>query len=170
MKTTAPTVTYVLICLAVSFSSCNVRRVSSPEYQAHEKVRQQFIKRAKTFVSEEELGQIDETYFTGEGFHDWFRFPLVYPYEMQMIDDLNDGAITGGDAARVTGITHCAFDARVLVGKDGDGWLLFEFESGELGSFTSKEDVMAEAVKRGFDPELEILSVEEQFRRFANYR
>ncbi len=108
------------ICLAVLLCSCG-RRVSSPGYQAHEKVRQQFIKRAKTFVSEEKLGQIDETYFTGEGFRDWFRFPLVYPYEMIMIDELNDGWITGGDAAKVTDVTHCAFDARVLV---DCGWVL----------------------------------------------
>ncbi len=162
-----PTITYVSICFAVLLSSCG-RCVSSPEYQAHEKVRQQFIKRARSFVPEGELDQIDESYFTGEGFRDWFRFPLVYPYEMEMIDGLDDGSIAGGDAARITGITHCAFDARVLVGKSEDGWLLFEFESGELGSFTSKQDVMAEAVKRGFDPKIEILSVEEQFRRFAS--
>ncbi len=162
------------IVLILILSSC--RDTSSPEYKAGEKTRQTFIDRAKSLAPKKHTEKIDENYFTDYGAWDYYRFPLVYPYQISMVDGTRDGGITTYNPKEnvsyhiVAEISQCAFDARFLVGKNDDGWFVFEFENKKTQPFDSKEEAIAEAVKQGFDSKLEVMSIDEQYRSFSNDR
>jgi hypothetical protein len=162
------------IVLLLILSSCS--DTSSSEYKAGEKTRQTFIDRAKSLVHKKHTEKIDEDFFTDYGAWDFYRFPLAYPYQITMIDGTRDGGITTYNPEEnvyfhiVTGITQCAFDARFLVGKNDDGWFVFEFENKKTQPFDSKEEAITEAVKQGFDSKLEVMSIDEQYRSFSHDR
>jgi len=174
-----------VMVLAACLPGCKEQRMRA---QREEYARQAHIAKLKSWVPAEYAGKVDPDFFTYPGFRDWFRFPLVYPYSINMVDDLQDGALvkvgpnkriaSGGAWGAILGrLSHIAFNDRYMVGRVNSGekwgtpkpedihWVLFEFASGESKTFPTEEEALAAAREVGFDSDTVLLSVEEQYNR-----
>ena len=154
----------------------------SESLKARKRAAKAHVEKLKSYVDPEVLKTVDPDFFTYPGFRDWFRFPLVYPYQVEMVDELDLGALNrvrsgakiregGARGDIVRWLTHLSFDGKFLVGRVYSGrkfaepkpadiyWIVFEFASGEYERFDSKGEAVKYARDHGFtgDERLESL-------------
>ncbi len=128
-------------------------------------------------LSESDRKAIPDDFFEYQGFRDWYRMPLVYPYQARAIDVKDDfSAIERYDGkgsmldpnrsmepnlfknkeqAYLGDITNMSLDKTMIVFKmqpwmDGNAYGLFLFADCEFESFATEEALWAAARSRGF--------------------
>jgi hypothetical protein len=147
---------------------------------------EQRVDRLKSYIDPSVRDKVADKFFTEEGFRDWWRFPLVYPYSITCIDDLEDGSL-GRDGDLPDGwteidsigeITHLTFDGKYLLVRaiartepppDPDTdyvYCLYEFRTGKHEQFKIREELFEAAKKRGFTGEFVLITVEGSFDQY----
>ena len=120
------------------------------------------------------------------GYRDWYRFPLKYPYQMEMIDTFDTGIFgkyIGGDIRDPNKSVEGLLTVSALIQRDncvifrlpqegapgtadtdrppGSRYAIFRYDSGELRFFADEESLKRESK---IDALLIFLSLEEAFR------
>jgi hypothetical protein len=115
-------------------------------------------------------------YWNYRGAFDYFRMPLEPPYELVMLDTLDDAAICKWQdgAAIVWGITRyekhgpliAGFCERRHVVPYEHAWFLFDCRSGVLSKFTDAESFSTACRRLGFTPLLAMRSIRENWNAY----
>ena len=119
------------------------------------------------------------------GQKDWWRIPLVYPYQMIMIEDFYLGSLAkykGGplaepvksSAAAITFINKIAFDRKMLLfqrnielnNSEKQEWGIFEFKNGQCIIFPSENAMFKVALDKDYEGELKLHSLLYHYRDF----
>lgn len=115
----------------------------------------------------------------------WWRIPLVYPYQMLMIDDFYLGRLEkykGGPLTELrksstpvlTFINRVAFDRKMLLfqrnieqnNSEKQEWGMFEFKTGQCMIFSSENAMFKAALDKDYEGELKLHSLLYQYRDF----
>jgi hypothetical protein len=117
------------------------------------------------------LPTVPADFFTYDGFRDWWRVPLVYPYGAEVIDTMDNAAVLqrhkGGpipdpnvsqeDVLR--DVIGLAFDRQFILIHQGpsrlypavpEKWILLEIATGRRTESTSEAELLGEAQHRGY--------------------
>jgi hypothetical protein len=131
----------------------------------------------KSYVSEEVLSKANPTYYTYFGFRDWWRFPLVYPYSIHTIDEVDHGCLYDESKVKnyedinhqelvdmdICEITHLTLDKNYLLlqveKEDGLKFIMFNFSTAEKAVFNAKDEMLAKAKELGFAGKPELMTL-----------
>lgn len=112
---------------------------------------------------------IPDTYFTYAGFRDSYRIPLIYPYSINAIDDMEYGSLddesgiinivkeTNKAKNVLSNITFFAFDKNMLLAKTVSysnseiKYIIFYFRTKQTDVFDNEVDMKKKAAEAGFD-------------------
>lgn len=109
------------------------------------------------------------------GFADYFRIPLQYPYQISSFDGLGDGCLATWQeegSCILSGITQYAVKSPIMVGRIGpswdapdrpERWFSFNFDTGEIRRYNSKEAFVAASQALGFEGEPAMRSIREHY-------
>lgn len=159
---------------------------------AREEARRQYIDKLKSYVPADVLPTVPEDFYTYPGFRDWWRFPLVYPYSIHTIDDLERGRLCRHSRGQriahaeekhlqIADLTHLTFDGSFMIARvdsnppppfrhAGDAlepasWIVFRFETGTFDRFASEAEAISSAKEQGFAGSTKLESVETHHNR-----
>jgi hypothetical protein len=149
---------------------------------AAEESRQERIERLKGYVAPDVLETVPPAFLTYGGFRDWWRIPLVYPYAIHCVDGLQQGSLrrhdgrtpiedgSGEKAVLDAPVTNFSFDGRFLLIRSQQAnttqYVLFEFATGTSRTFAGREALIAEAARRGYAGDRDLLTVDERYRQY----
>ncbi|MEI7834668.1 MAG: hypothetical protein WCJ56_15895 [bacterium] len=157
----------------------HVKTFVNNEQQALQRHEQQVV-RLKAITPAALLEQAPPDFYTYQGFRDWWRIPLIYPYSLHAIDSLESsayisrykgGAIENPNVSEETlnyDITRYNFDGNWLIYQldKGDGWGIFNFTDGTSQSFSSEEELFTRAKEIGYAGELHLHTIDEGFNLY----
>lgn len=128
---------------------------------------------------------IPEPYFTYGGFRDHWRMPLIYPYSMNAIDDLEIGYIKDESGIAniamdvnngkqiLYGINLFTFDENMLLGEICSieheielEYVILDFKTGKIERFTTKKEMQVRAKEKGYDITKKMMSINSYYRMF----
>jgi len=114
-----------------------------------------------------------------QGFWDWYRFPLKYPYHVIMIDDYDEGDIEKFDGTDIRDPnTHSEYIVlgvdslspqesfvafHISEGDTANKWGMLQYESGEVLYFQTKEELL----KKLSLPDLKFYNLEYLYHQFS---
>lgn len=121
----------------------------------------------------ENYESIDAEFFNSYGKAEWFRVPLVYPYSLNMLDELKYASVkndkntnyTKGeyDANIIENISYAAFDPKFLLcrvekvvnsspdeNKGEPDYILFNLKTGKTEKYKNFETMLSSAKKLGY--------------------
>ena len=127
--------------------------------------------------------KIPETFYTYAGLRDYYRMPLVYPYSIHAIDDLEQGFIDNEEGIKniakdankskhvMHSITAFSFDKGILIAKteffDKEiKYKVLQFNNGEISTFDHEKEMKNKAYSLGFDTLKPMMSVKEYYNKF----
>ena len=130
-------------------------------------------------VSPAVAAKIPPDFYTDDGFRDYWRRPLVYPYSMFNVDTFDQGGSLnrhkGGkisdpnssEEQLLHSIGRYAFDCRFLLMRRFEAgepsWELFEFEGGRSTKFPTEAALFTEARRRGYSGDGQLGTIRERF-------
>jgi len=145
--------------------------------------RRAYVKMLKSYVPPELRDEVPRSFFSDAGAYDWYRFALVYPYSVDMIDTTDNGHLRKerDEDPEIGGqLTHLTFDAKLMVARvyfwyynprekvePEIFWIVFNFSSGRFDKFPTEEQALAEAKKRGFSGKQILEDLETHYDRFT---
>jgi hypothetical protein len=149
--------------------------------QLRENRRDEHVERLRSYVDPGKLANVPEDYYTDTGAFDAWRFPLVWPYEMEGADHFDTGLLESYNnlgAVRVTDVTHVAFDGDWLLLRTepsfgGTGpvararWFLMSFEDETIEEYDSREALFEAAEEAGYTGPDQLDTLEEAYDRFT---
>lgn len=155
------------------------KNLVASEQQAVQR-RQQQIERLKAMTPPVLLAKAPAEFFTYEGYWDWWRIPLVFPYSLEAIDSLDNCAtLSRYKGGRVEdpntsaeelpySIMRYTYDAHwlLLQLEGGKEWGLFDFTTGQFQSFHSEQALFAKAQQVGFTGEMHLQTIREGHDRY----
>lgn len=136
-------------------------------------------------LSQETRDVIPAEFYTYAGFRDWWRLPLVFPYQLMCIDtrecaslemidsqysvkDPNNSSIV--DVGEITGI---ATDNVILLFERQteavSSYGMLQYESGARSDFENEEQLWAAAQKAGYSGKKILISIDELFTAYYNF-
>ena len=141
-------------------------------------------------LPESERSAIPEDFYAYDGLRDWFRMPLVFPYQLEAIDltlrfnlmryngkasvrDPNKSSETvRGGTSPMTTISHLSFDRTMLLfKKEGvDEYGIFSFLDGGFTSFATEAELWTSAQGRGFSGPKRLIPVATAFDNYWAFR
>lgn len=120
-------------------------------------------------------------YWKYAGAYDSYRMPLEYPYELRMIDDINDARLNswaeedGKVSKDISGITAYYKRDNLVVGEyvsskwdswAQTSWFTFDCNTGQVEEFSRKEDYLEGIKNLGFEKEPNLLTVRENWEKY----
>jgi hypothetical protein len=133
--------------------------------------------RLRAMTPRAQLAKAPPEFFSDEGFRDWWRIPLIYPYSLLAIDSL-DGSATlmrhkGGpigdpnrsEEGLQISVMRYAFDGHWLLFERNGGkeWGLMNFASGKRQSFPSEAALLAAAKAKGYSGSTTLQTIQEGY-------
>ena len=129
---------------------------------------------------------IPESFYTYSGFRDWWRLPLVFPYQLMFIDTRDSAYLEKYDPKHpvadpnksssgvLGGITHIATDSRTLVFETTSGaatsYGMLQYGSGTRSEYSDEEEMWSAAKKAGYSGENRLLAVDDLFSAYYDYK
>ena len=162
--------------------------------EARNKVVRDGLVARKAFLAsalpESERAAVPEDFYAYEGLRDWYRMPLVFPYQLEAIDltlrfnlmryngkasvrDPNKSSETvRGGTSPMTTISHLSFDRTMLLfKKEGvDEYGIFSFLDGGFTSFATEAELWTSAQGRGFSGPKRLIPVATAFDNYWAFR
>lgn len=153
------------------------------EAAEREKAFQVRVDRLKKYSDPDIIKSIDPMFYTYAGFRDWYRLPLVYPYEVTCIDVLERGQLSKHNGKGpvddpnkssegvIWDVTRFTFDRNYLLlrcepepskGTRID-WILFQFKTGKSDTFTTGEELIRVAKERGYTGDGQMHTIRNQY-------
>ena len=137
-----------------------------------------------------ERAAVPEDFYAYGGLRDWFRMPLVFPYQLQAIDstlcfhlmryngkasvrDPNRSSENVRDgSSSMTTLSHLSFDGTMLLfKKEGvDEYGIFSFMVGEFSFFATESELWSAAQDRGFFGPKCLIPVANVFENYWAFR
>jgi len=120
-------------------------------------------------------------YWNYRGAYDWYRMPLEYPYELRMIDGIDnaylasfsqEAGVAGKDISR---IRRYYKQGSLVLGQCDDfyreersqpSWFIFDCNTGRAETFTKKEEYLRAINKYGFEKEPRLPTVKANWDSF----
>jgi hypothetical protein len=140
----------------------------------------------ESHLSQETRSSIPVEFYTYDGFRDWWRLPLVFPYQLMCIDTRDSAYLEKYDPKHPVadpnksssgvfgGITHIATDNRTLVFETTSGaatsYGMLQYGSGTRSEYRDEEEMWSAAEKAGYSGENRLLSVDDLFSAYYNYK
>ena len=179
--------------IMIGVKTCNFvfNQCSKTKTQVENKVKEQAEQRRKKVsylmsgVHDNIKPVIAAGFYELCGQKDWWRIPLVYPYQMIMVDDFYLGSLEkykGGplaeprksSTAAITFISKIAFDRKMLLfqrnvelnNSEKQEWGIFEFKTGQCIIFPSENAMFKVALDKDYEGELKLHSLLYQYRDF----
>ena len=141
-------------------------------------------------LPESERSAVPEDFYAYEGLRDWFRMPLVFPYQLEAIDstlsfnlvryngkasvrDPNKSSENVRDGSSpMTTLSHLSFDRTMLLfKKEGvDEYGIFSFLEGGFASFATEAELWTSAQGRGFSGPKRLIPVATVFDNYWAFR
>ena len=141
-------------------------------------------------LPESERSAVPEDFYAYEGLRDWFRMPLVFPYQLEAIDstlsfnlvryngtasvrDTNKSSENVRDGSSpMTTLSHLSFDRRMLLfKKEGvDEYGIFSFLDGGFASFATEAELWTSAQGQGFSGPKRLIPVATVFDNYWAFR
>ena len=141
-------------------------------------------------LPESERSTVPEDFYAYEGLRDWFRMPLVFPYQLEAIDstlcfnlmryngkasvrDPNKSSENVRDGTSpMTTLSHLSFDRTMLLfKKEGiDEYGIFSFLEGDFASFATESELWTSAQSRGFNGPKRLIPVATAFDNYWAFR
>jgi hypothetical protein len=137
------------------------------------------------YLPQDSVHSIPESFYTYDGFRDWWRMPLVFPYQLLCVDTRERACLEKYDARYpveepnksssqlLHGICRLQTDNKVLVFEwmDGDnlkyGLLVYALET--QSTFGDEKSMWDAAANTGFLGKRQLVSVDEMFSRYFAY-
>jgi len=150
------------------------------EQQAMQR-RQQQIDRLKAMIPPAQLAGAPANFFTYDGFWDWWRIPLIYPYSLEAIDTLDNASLNRHNSGPVEDpnnseeqvqevyhIISYTFDSHWLLFQrmGGKEWGLFNFATGKYRVFHSKQALLTSAKQHGYTGDMQFRTIQEGYDRY----
>ncbi|MHB9139143.1 MAG: hypothetical protein ACYC4Q_07050, partial [Victivallaceae bacterium] len=129
--------------------------------------------------------KVPDDFYSFSGNNDWWRIPLVFPYQMIMNGDFYLGNLEkfkGGlltepqksSAAAITFINKIVYDRKMLLfqrnieksSSEKQEWGIFEFKTAQCVIFSSENAMFKAALDKDYDGELKLHSLLYQYREF----
>jgi len=119
-----------------------------------------------------------DDYLNSKGAWDYWRMPLEEPYELSMVDTIDDAAITrwknGGHI--VSGISEYERRGTLIAGRcsknhlnpNQNKWFIFDCASGSVEKFESEEEFLQAFKNRGFSQPVEMKTIKENWALYWN--
>ena len=140
----------------------------------------------ETHLSQDTRDIIPSEFYTYDGFRDWWRLPLVFPYQLMCIDT-RDNAFVGKydpkepvadpntSSSQIFGnITRIATDNTLLVFETRNeteiSYGIFQYESGQRSEFGEEKQMWAAAKKAGYTGGDVLLTVDNLFSAYYDYK
>ncbi len=136
-------------------------------------------------LSTEIRNTIPDAFYTYDGFRDWWRMPLVFPYQLKCInthDRANvetynpDYPVANPNKSSqhiFGGVVRLATDNTILVYERRNGatqvYGILIYATGELTEFNEKDKLWKAAGDAGYTQEYSLLTVKELFRYYYNW-
>ncbi|XOV68715.1 MAG: hypothetical protein ACFHU9_05950 [Fluviicola sp.] len=110
--------------------------------------------------------EVPGDYLTYFGFRDWYRWPLIYPFSLNSIDERDNGFLCnersavdisgsqkGIDQIYLGAIKKFTFNSQVLIAETGESgkkkYKMFRFEDREITSYGTSKELREAAAKYG---------------------
>ncbi len=109
-------------------------------------------------------------YWGYEGAYDFWRMPLEEPYELNMIDSLDQASINiwnGSMDVEISNITKYDKKDHLVAGDCRSGWFLFNCTTGKVKHFTTEESLKTACAKEHFSP-IQLKSIQENWDLYWN--
>ncbi|MDH6308310.1 hypothetical protein M2451_001066 [Dysgonomonas sp. PFB1-18] len=125
--------------------------------------------------------QIPKEFFTKAGIYDYYRMPLVYPYSMNAINDLDYGYIdneegkiyraedTNKNRQVMDSIASFSFNKEILIAQRKttvSNFRLLHFKTGEIEEFDNDSTMKIKAYQYGLDTIRPMITVDEYYTKF----
>ena len=148
----------------------------------------------KTFLTsalpESERVAVPEDFYAYEGLRDWFRMPLVFPYQLMAIDSTtcfmlkryngkasvrdpnkSSESVQDGKSPSVE-LSHLSFDGTMLIFKKYgvEEYGIFLYIAGEFASFATEAELWSAAQSRGFCGPKRLIPVAAAFENYWAFR
>jgi len=136
-------------------------------------------------LSQKIRNTIPAEFYTYDGFRDWWRMPLVFPYQLMCIDTHDNAYLEKSNSAypvadpnkSSTGIfgdiTRIATDNTILIFETKSGMAisygLLQYESGARSEFAAEKQMWVAAKKAGYTGGNKLLSVDDFFSTYYDY-
>ena len=121
-------------------------------------------------LSASDAQAVPEDFYQYSGFRDWYRMPLVFPWQLQAIDvtdyfrlerhngkgSVQEPNQSSEPTSPLVELSHLSFDGRMLLFKllfkkqEGEEYGIFGFEDGDFAFFATKTELWDAARSRGF--------------------
>ena len=137
-----------------------------------------FLFWAFVFVHEQNASK---DYWNYDGAYDWYRMPLEYPYELQMIDVIDEASIgvfahaAGSVSKDISDIRRYYKQGPLVLGQCDrlrwddsakPSWFIFDCNTGHAQIFSTKDEYLSSIKKHGFEREPALLTVRENWDRY----
>lgn len=139
-------------------------------------------KLVRSFEPRKFRGKVPEAYYTNRGFHDYWRFPIVYPYAISCVDVLDYGALIseegltdykagGGNILLTPYFDQFTFDRSYFVGKHTHnpfdasseptpkGYFIFSFSNGQITEVADSAELPRRLKAVGFSAKLSFSTI-----------
>ena len=130
--------------------------------------------------------KVDRQYWEYEGFRDWFRVPIRWPYEIASIDTRETGHLRQNTAdgksddpnhqtknLDLNNITHCACDSHMLLFRraweGSEQWGLFEFDTEVRETFTTDAQMWSRAKDHGWTGPATLSGVKDSYDQYWSH-
>ena len=184
-------VSSLALAVVTFFGGCDrwQRSVEARKQAAHDGLTAR-----KTFLSaalpESERSTVPEDFYAYEGLRDWFRMPLVFPYQLMAIDSTtcfmlmryngkasvrdpnkSSESVQDGTSPSVE-LSHLSFDGTMLIFKKYgvEEYGIFLYVAGEFASFATEAELWSAAQSRGFCGPKRLIPVVAAFENYWAFR
>ena len=184
-------VSSLALAVVTFFGGCDrwQRSVEACKQAAHDGLtaRKAFLAGA---LPESVRSAVPEDFYAYEGLRDWFRMPLVFPYQLEAVDSTlyfrlmrYNGKVSVRDPNKssenvrdgvspMTALSHLSFDRTMLLfKKEGvDEYGIFSFLDGGFASFATEAELWTSAQGRGFSGPKRLIPVATAFDNYWAFR
>jgi hypothetical protein len=166
------------------WNSSRKARISAQQAQIETGIaqRRKYLERR---LSQETRDSIPAEFYTYDGFRDWWRLPLVFPYQLMCIDTRESAYLEKYDSKHPVSdpnksssgvfgdITRIATDNRVLVferkSKVTAAYGMLKYESGIRTDFSEEIQMWDAAQEAGYLGKHALLAVDDLFSTYYDY-
>lgn len=149
-----------------------------------EETRRKHIEYLESGVPATELQAMPKDFYTFPGQNEWWRIPLVFPFQIIIVEDFYMGTLERfkGETASelsdssteiLTFITRMAYDRKVMlfernIQQNDAGkkeWGIFEFKTGQCTVFNSEHQMIKAAMEKDYEGDFNLHSLLYHYRQ-----
>ena len=170
-----------LLLLASVMAGCGKPEQDKAVVAAGVRQRREYL---EAHLPDEIRKTIPEDFYTHKGVGDWWRMPLVFPYQLDCIDTREMGHVTkydpaqafakGSSASLLYDVHRLSTDNRFLLfdakGNGKQAYMMFEYATGVQTAYESEDELYEAAHKAGFKGRSSLMTVDDMMAAYYDYK